>query len=329
MKTWSPHSFASASAGAAWFAERLMSLLWPLGLLAVVPALIVAGVLLRRAGSRGRLPALLTAIGLVVLAIAIARPVATVSLPRVEGTMVLAFDNSNSMLADDAEPTRIAQAQSIAHELLDAQASTVNVGVVTFSSGGVLVQEPTTRHDLVRSSIDRLAPDGGTSLAQGMFTSLSAVVGEPIGITQEAIDAGDITLLDIGWHAGAVIVVLSDGENRNSFDPRDVAELASNAGVRVFTIGVGDTEGTTLALDGFTVATSLNERVLIDVADATGGRYFPASAGVDIDAIEDAIDLELTFRGDEVEATALVAIVGVAMMLAGAVVSMLWFGRIA
>lgn len=303
-----------------------MSFQWPWVLLALLAVVPIAVLLVRR--PRGRLPRVLFAAGLVLLVVAVARPRATVSLPRVEGTMILAIDNSNSMLAADADPTRIQAAQRIAHELVDAQASTVNVGVVSFSSGGVILQEATTRHELVRNTIDRLTPDGGTSLAQGLFTSLSAVVGEPIPISQEAIDAGDITLLDIGYHGGAVIVVLTDGENRNGFDPSDVAALASNSGVRIFSIGVGETGGSTLELDGYTIATSMNERPLVDVAQISGGEYFRAADGVDIETINDAIDLQLTFRGDETEITALVGAAGSILLLISAVLSMLWFGRV-
>ncbi len=306
-----------------------MFLQWPLMLLGLVAVpVIVWGVLGRR--SRNVAPiAALVGLGLSLLIGAASRPHATVTLPRVEGTVIVAIDNSNSMLAEDADPSRIAAAQAIASELVEIQPSTVNVGVVSFSSGGAILHQPTTRHEVVSETIDRLSPDGGTSLAQGLFTSLSAVTGEPIAVTQEAIDASDITLLDLGWHAGAVIVVLSDGENRAGLDPVDVAELAANAGVRVFTIGVGSTEGTTLTLEGFTVATALNDVVLADIAETSGGQYFAASDGVDLEAVSDAIELELTLRGESSEVTGLVAIVGLFVLLAGAAMSLLWYGRIA
>jgi Ca-activated chloride channel family protein len=306
-----------------------MSLQWPLMLLGLLAVPVIVWAALRRRGRNAAPVAALMALGLTLLVGAAARPHATVSLPRVEGTVILAVDNSNSMLAEDAEPTRIAAAQAIARDLVDAQPGTVNVGVVSFSSGGAVLQEATTRHELALDTIDRLTPDGGTSLAQGLFTSLSAVTGEPIAITQEAIDAGDVTLLDLGWHAGAVVVVFSDGENRAGLDPHDVAELAANSGIRIFTVGVGATDGTTLAIDGFTLATALNEQTLVEIAEVSGGQYFAAANGVDLEAVSDAIDLELTFRGEPSEITALVAIAGLALLLAGAALSLHWFGRIA
>lgn len=309
-----------------------MSVEWPVMLLGLAVVPVVLWAVVRRRTRTVAPVAALFGLGLALLVGAAARPHATVSLPRVEGTVILALDNSNSMLAEDAEPTRIAAAQDLARKLVEAQPATVNVGIVSFSSGGAILQEATTRHELALDTIDRLAPDGGTSLAQGLFTSLSAVTGEPIAITQEAIDAGDVTLLDLGWHGGSVVVVFSDGENRAGLDPTDVAELAANAGIRIFTVGIGETDGTTLALDGFTVATALDDRALTAIAETAGGQYFAAGTGgdgVDFDAVSDAIDLELTFRGEPSEITALVAIAGLAVLLAGAALSLLWFGRIA
>ncbi|MEM7094220.1 MAG: VWA domain-containing protein [Actinomycetota bacterium] len=309
-----------------------MSFTWPWALFAVLAAPPLAWAWSRRfPGGRRRL-GLLALVGLTLLLAATARPVATVSLPRLEGRLILAFDNSTSMLAEDASPTRIAAAQDLAHRLVDAQPSTVGIGVVSFRSGGVVLQEPTSRHELVRDSIDRLAPQGDTSLAQGIFTSLSAVIGEPIAITQEAIDAGDVTLLDIGWHEGSAVVVFTDGENRSGLDPRGVAELAANSGIRVFTVGVGEREGTLLEVDGFTIATALNERSLADIASVSEATYFPAAESDPAalaSAIDDAIELKLTVRGEETEITALVGGAGMLLVLLVAALSVAWFGRAA
>lgn len=315
-----------------------MSFTWPWALAMLVGVVAVFGLRWVRAGRTvdrvwyvPRTPRwllVLHALGLAVLVVAVSRPNAAVSLPRIEGTVVLAFDNSNSMLAADADPTRIEAAQAIAHDLVDEQPGTVNVGVVAFSSGGVVLQPATTRHELVHDTIDRLRPEGGTSLSDGLFVALGAVVGQPIELTAEAIDAGDVTLLDIGYHPGAVVVVFTDGENRAGFDPRDVAELAANSGIRIYTVGLGEPEGTTLDLDGFTVATALDERVLVDVAESSGGGYFPAAEGVELEVIGDAIDLQLTVRGEETEVTALVALAGVAIVVLAAGLSMLWTGRV-
>ena len=64
---------------------------------------------------------------------------------------------------------------------------------------------------------------------------------------------------DLGYHGSAAVVLLSDGENTDGPDPLDLAEIASSAGVRVYPIGLGRPEGTVLEIDGFQIATALDE----------------------------------------------------------------------
>ena len=82
---------------------------------------------------------------------------------------MLVFDVSNSMLADDIDPTRIAAAQDAAKAFVEAQPSTIEIGVVAFGHGALVTQVPTGEHADVLAAIDRLAPGGGTSLGQGIL----------------------------------------------------------------------------------------------------------------------------------------------------------------
>ena len=76
----------------------------------------------------------------------------------------------------------------------------------------------------------------------------------------------------------AAIILFSDGENNERPDPVDAAQVAANEGVRILTIGVGTTAGTTLDLDGFKVQTALDESLLQQVSDLTKGTYAPAAS---------------------------------------------------
>jgi len=87
------------------------------------------------AGVRRHLPPLLFLAALILLLLAVARPQATIGVPRTSGTVILAFDVSNSMAADDVAPTRLAAAQSAAIGFVRAQPKTVDIGVVAFSQG--------------------------------------------------------------------------------------------------------------------------------------------------------------------------------------------------
>jgi Ca-activated chloride channel family protein len=113
--------------------------------------------------------------GLVVMSVALARPQAVVSLPRQEGTVILAFDVSASMAATDLAPTRMAAAKAPRRTSWQAQPSGITIGVVAFSDSGVSVQTPTDDQATILSAIDRLTPQRGTSLAQGIDASLKAI----------------------------------------------------------------------------------------------------------------------------------------------------------
>ena len=76
-------------------------------------------------------------IGLAVLVIAMARPQGVISVPRVEGTVILAFDVSGSMAATDLPPTRMEAAKAAARAFVEQQPPTVRIGVVAFSDSGL------------------------------------------------------------------------------------------------------------------------------------------------------------------------------------------------
>ncbi len=204
-------------------------------------------------GRRRHVPPILFLIGLTLLLLALARPEAMVRLPRIQGTVVLAFDASNSMLADDLEPTRIEAAKAAAQAFIDNQPDNIEIGVVAFSSGGLVVQQPTHDRTEVLSSIERLSAQGGTSVGQGIFTALNAIAGERITIDEEAVDLEsgmiDAAMLQIDDYSSAVILLLTDGENTSSPDPLEIAQVAAEAGVRIYTVGVGSEEGALVEVD--------------------------------------------------------------------------------
>lgn len=283
----------------------------------------------RAPGRQRHVPAMLFGGGLLLLFLGLGRPEMFVELPRVEGTVILAFDVSNSMLADDLEPTRIEAAKAAARTFVENQPSTIQVGVVAFSDGGLVVQPPTDDQAALLDAIDRLSPQGGTSLGQGIFSSLSAAAGEAIPIDPAALQEGtSLSDLGIGPYSSAVVLLLTDGENTSAPDPLLVAQLAAEAGVRIYPVGIGSAEGTVLELDGFNVLTQLDEAALQDIASLTNGTYFHAEDEEALNDIYDNVDLQLATRGEKTEVTALFATVGLLLFLAGGVLSLLWFGRV-
>ncbi len=280
----------------------------------------------KASGRRRHILLVIFLIGLTLLLFGLARPEMFVELPRIEGTVILAFDVSNSMKADDFEPTRIEAAKAAAQAFVEHQPSTIKIGVVAFSNGGLVVQPPTDDTALVLDAIHRLTPQGATSLGQGIFSSINAIAGETISIDPTTLEL-EGTPVDIGHFPSAVVILLTDGENTTSPDPLAIAQLAASAGVRIYPVGIGSTEGTILEVDGFNVLTQLNESVLEEIASVTNGVYYFADDEETLRDIYENVDLRLTIRGDKMEITSVMAGFSLAFFLIGGMVSLVWYGR--
>lgn len=260
------------------------------------------------------------------LLIALARPQAVVSMPRIEGTVMLVFDVSHSMAADDVEPSRLEAAKVIARKFIEQQPSTVQIGIVTFSDGGFTVQVPNNDQAQLLAAIERISPQRGTSLGQGILTALTAFDVQAGQAAPSTTDPQAI-VAPVGG-ASRVIVLLSDGENNVRPDPLELAQVAAERGIRIDTVGVGTAEGTTLEIEGFMVHTQLEELVLQDIADLTGAHYYQASTEEDLRTVYDNLDLQLVIRAEYEEITALFAGIGIMLLVVGGMLSLFWFGRI-
>jgi Ca-activated chloride channel family protein len=271
-------------------------------------------------------PALLLG-ALALLVLALTRPVASVSEPHREGTVVLAFDVSNSMAATDLKPTRLEAAKAAARGFVGAQPPSVRIAVVAFGGSGVVTQRPTDDRTAVLAAIARLKPQSDTSLAGGILGGLSAIAGRPVHAPSDT-ETGATDETPIGYYSGTAIVLLTDGENTSGADPQSLADLASAAGVRIDPVGLGTPAGTVIEVDGFSIATALDEPVLRQIADTTGGTYRRASDAATLAAVYDSIQLQWTTRSVPHEITSLVAGVAALLLLAGATVTVLRQGRV-
>ena len=270
-------------------------------------------------------PVLLVA-ALAVMLLALSRPVAAVAEPRREGTVILAFDVSTSMAAKDMQPTRLDAAKAAAKGFVDKQPATVKIGVVAFGGNGIVAQQPTTDKDQVLASVNRLTPQGETSLGRGILTSLSAIAGKPIVSNGDSEQGGGET--PIGYYGGTAIVLLTDGENTSGPDPLNLADLASAAGVKIYTIGLGSAAGTVLEIGGFSIATHLDEDTLKQISEISGGTYYNATDATSLSQVYDSVQLNWVSRSVPHEVTSLVAGIATLLLLAGAVVSVLRRGRV-
>ncbi len=277
-------------------------------------------------GRRLHIPPALFMIGLALLMFSSARPEMVVELPRIEGTVILAIDVSNSMAADDLEPTRMETAKEAARTFIENRPSTIQVGIVAFSNGGLVVQPPGDDESALLATIDRLNPQGATSLSQGIFSSLNAIAGEPIPIDPELLE-DEMSSMDIGYFPSAVVLLLTDGEHTSRGDPLQIAQLAAEAGVRIYPVGIGSPEGVVLETEGFSILTQLNEKSLQEIASLTNGSYYYAEDEEALQEIYENVKLQLTTSGEKIEVTAIFAGLSLLFLLVGGTLSLLWFGR--
>ena len=334
-----------------------MSFAWPpaLGFLVLAPLLVLAYMRLvrrrerrtaelsaqgfapneaaRRVRRRRHVPFALFLAGLTLLLFSLARPQANLRLPEREGTVILAFDISNSMRARDLKPTRLEAAKAAAAAFVERQPSAIRIGVVAFSDGSLVIQPPTKEKAKVKAAVKRLTPLGSTSLGQGIFASLTLIAGKTIVLPEQTPATGnpedlDLDNVEVGFYGSAAIVLLSDGENTARLDPQEVAKLALVAGVKIYPIGIGSPEGTVVEIEGFSVATALDEKSLENIASITDGEYFGAGDAAALSDVYEQLDLEWRTKSERTEVTALATGIAAALFVLGGAMSLLWFGRV-
>ena len=254
-----------------------------------------------------------------------------IPLPEMEGIVMLVFDVSASMAAEDLEPNRMVAAQTAAHAFVERQPGDVKIGVVAFSEGGLVVQRPTDDKTAITAAIDRLVPQSGTSLGHGILAALNAISGAPDTPQRDANGSGanePLPEVPRGAFAAATIVLLTDGENTSEPDPLEVAQTAIEQGVRIYAVGIGSPEGATIEIDGFNVFTQLNESTLEEISLLTEGEYFAAQSTEELRTIYENLDTRFVVKPQEVETTSILGGVGALVLLMGGGLSLFWFGRI-
>jgi Ca-activated chloride channel homolog len=286
-------------------------------------------------GRRARLAGVwFTIAGIAVLAVATAGPTVTVPVSHARGTVIIAVDVSGSMAATDVAPSRLSAAKKAAQSFVNAQPPSVDIGVVAFEQGGLEAAVPTADHTAALAAIGRLSPGGGTSLGSAILAALSA-------ITHKAVSLGpNGSAPSIGFWPSATIVLFSDGQDGGDSgaagssasadlsDTATAAAVAEKAGVHVDTVGVGTVTGTTVDVEGYHLFTGLNEAALQSISQTTGGTYHPASNASELNGIASSIDLRLTVANQPLPLAGAFIAFALALLVAGAVLTVARTGRV-
>jgi Ca-activated chloride channel family protein len=194
--------------------------------------------------------------------------------------IVVAIDTSKSMLAQDVAPNRLERAKLAALDLMQ-QAKSDRLGLVAFA-GNAFLQCPLTIDDAAfRQSVEALdvntIPQGGTALAEAIETALTAYKEQD---------------------NHKVLVLMTDGEDHDS-GALEAAKKAAEAGLRIYTIGIGTPEGELLQVkdvngrpdyirdeNGNVVKSHLNEQLLREIAGTSEGCfYLPLRGAKTVDAL--------------------------------------------
>ena len=291
-------------------------------------------------GVRRMVPLVLWVLGLTALILAIARPQAALTLPARLDAIVLALDMSNSMRATDVKPNRLSAAREAAKTFIEAQPRNVRIGVVAVAASAAVVQSLTNNREDLVAAIDRLETQRGTALGSGLIIALDAALPAAHINVEEFINPrpGEKKIRRTdelparepkGDNKQVAIVLLSDGQSNVGPDPLKAAEIASDYGVRIYTVGIGTTEGTTVSAEGWNMRVRLDEEALKKIATVTEAEYFRAADATELKKIYQALSTKLSFeRQQPTEITAIMAAIGAALATFAAFLSMWWYSRI-
>ncbi|MCA0241532.1 MAG: VWA domain-containing protein [Proteobacteria bacterium] len=299
----------------------------------------------RGPGWRRHVPPILMLLALAALLFSLARPVATITLPMADRTIMLAMDVSGSMRAEDVKPNRLVASQEAAKSFVQSLPHEVRVGVVAFAGTAAVVQAPTTSRDDVIAAIDRFQLQRGTATGSGIILSLATlfpdhgieiqhVTGQrnfpskAIGRDSKDDNKPKFTPVEPGSYNSAAIIMLTDGQRTTGPDPLDAAKMAAERGVRVYTVGMGTTSGEIIGFEGWSMRVRLDEETLKNISLLTHGEYFYAGTAEDLKKVYESLSSRMVVERKETEITAFFAAIGALLALAASGLSLWWFGRV-
>ncbi len=285
------------------------------GRLAFASPALQASVLPRRPGWRRAVPAALVVLGLTVATVGFARPQVIAESARERSIVLVTLDTSTSMLADDVAPDRLRAAVQAATDFVRGLPEQVDAGLVTYNAGVRLAVPPTSDHEAVVRSLQDVPLSGGTALGEAVLTGLGSL---PEEFRQGA---------QPGEPPAARVVVLSDGGSTTGRPVSDAVAQARSYGVPVSTIAYG-TDAGIVVQDGVTYPVPVDERVLTELAEGTGGTAYRAADAAQLAAVYDDIGTRLAQETARRELSAPVAGVALGLLVLAAVGSLLWSGRL-
>jgi Ca-activated chloride channel family protein len=214
--------------------------------------------------------------------IAMARPQTKFDEQQTEGEgidIVLCIDVSGSMTAQDFSPNRMEAAKKVAADFVDDRGSD-RIGIVIFAGESFTQCPLTTDHYVLKTQIQQIRNgllEDGTAIGSGLATSVDRLRNSKT--------------------KSKIIILLTDGVNNGGLiDPSTAKEIAKTFKIKVYTIGVG-TDGyaptpvsTPMGIVMQNEKVAIDEKLLKNIADETGGKYFRATDNRSLENIYNEID---------------------------------------
>ena len=355
-----------------------MDVLWPgfLFLLIIVPLLIAAYIwMLRRRRRytvrysslalvraalprfsrwRRHLPFALFLLGLTSLVVAMARPVAIVSVPTGQTTVILAIDVSRSMCATDIEPNRLEAAKAAALSFIQSQKSSTQISIVAFAGFAEVTQPATNDQEALETAVESLTTGRRTAIGSGILKSLDAIAEIDKSVAPSLTDSSPgvaPTPVPAGAYAPDIIVLLTDGVSNAGPTPLEAAQQAVDRGVRVYTIGFGTANGSEIPfcapqlqgggpLDrggggggfggggfgggGGGFRRGIDEDTLIEVAKMTGGDYYSAESANELQNVFQNLPTYLITKHETMEISVAFTAIGALLAALAVTLSLRW-----
>jgi Ca-activated chloride channel family protein len=312
---------------------------------------LLANIAPRRPAWRRHLPPVLYLGAIAALLIGLARPTMVVAVPREDATVILTMDVSGSMKATDVDPTRLDAARAAAKTFIDSSPRTSASGSWRSRQAGHAGLADDRRP--LTAALDSLRPRDGTAMGDALMEVLD--IAEQIqadgaetpdrSTPPTATDAptGSATPDASGTPGGPIdqpsgqplvaAILLSDGANSvGETEPLDAAERAAALRVPVYTIALGTPGGSIQVRDDFgqlvTVDVPPDKETLQQIADTTGGKAFDAPTAEELASVYANLESRIGYIEERQEVTFALVGAGLLLVLVGAGLSAVWFGRL-
>jgi Ca-activated chloride channel homolog len=308
----------------------------------------------RQSSWRRHIPFALFLLALASLVVAVGRPVTVVTVPTDQTTIILTIDVSGSMRSRDVYPNRLMAAENAALNFVQHQKPGTQIGLVAFSNFAEEIQQPTTDQEALQAAIESLTTGRRTAIGSGILKAIDAIAEVDKSITPSVTDTStsvEPTPVPKGDYAPDIIVVLTDGVSNTGPLPTDAAKQAVDRGIRVYTIGFGTANGSpdTFSGGGFGGGNNssngtqnngfggggngffgggfrmgIDDVVLKQVADMTGGKYYSATSATELQNVFQSLPTYLIIKHETSEISVLFAAAGGVLALLAIGLSLVW-----